>query len=187
MKKVKIYYDQTSHESDKFKAYDNTKLFNSTVKELESIIKKPIEDYQALKKDAYNYSLETIKKTFPKPFDLGLELEQTLKMLSIDLTNIQKNSEVLKTTPYRFVVTADGKAEPCQDKEPYCFYIDTPEQFERLEYCKEIIKICDKAIILTPYVHKANIILGFNRFVLLDPENGYIPNWRYVYYGVTLN
>lgn len=187
MKKQKIYYDEASHLNDNRNAYEITLVFNNSVKELEGIIKKPIEDYQAFRNDAYKYAIEEIKKAFPKPFELGLDTESTLKMLSIDLQNIARNSEVLQTTAYRFVVSKEGKAEPCQDKEPYCYYIDTAEQFERLTYSNEIIKVSEKAMTLNPYLHKGNLITGFNMFVTLNYENEYIPNWRYVYYGITVN
>jgi len=186
MKKVKIFYDEATHDLEKRQAYDVIVVYNNTVKALESIIKKPIADYKAFKNDAYNYSLDAIKKEFPKPFDLGLDIETTLKMIGIDLTTIQRNSEILKTSPYKIVIDNDGKASPSDDKELYTYYAETPEQFERLEYCKSIIAVAEKALLYNEYLHKGNIILGFNHFCHNDPQHGYQPNWHFVLNGIKL-
>ena len=163
MKKVKIYYDQTSHESDNFKAYDNTKLFNSTVKELESIIKKPIEDYQALKKDAYNYSLETIKKTFPKPFDLGLDLETTLKMLSIDMTNLKSYAEQFDSKTECVII--DGYAKNEVDQERFKQYCESEEQFVRYDFAVQCIDTIQKAVSYTNWLRPQDLASYYKSFV----------------------
>jgi hypothetical protein len=186
MKKVKIFYDELTHHLEKTNAYELTAVYNNTVKELESIIKKPIEDYKAFRNDAYNYSLDAIKKEFPKPFDLDLGLETTLKMIGIDLAIIKRNSEILRTSPYKIVINANGTASPGEDKEPYTYYAETPEQFERLEYCNSIIAVAEKALVYNKYLHKGNIILGFLHFCYNDPQHGYQPNWQFVLNGIKL-
>jgi hypothetical protein len=186
MKKVKIFYDEATHYLENRQAYEVIVIYNNTVKDLENIIKKPIADYKAFKNDAYSYSLDAIKKEFPKPFGLGLELETTLKMIGIDLTTIQRNSEILKTSPYKFDIDKEGKAIPSEDKEPYTYYAETPEQFERLEYSNSVIAIAEKALLHNQYLHKGNIILGFQNFCYNDPQHGYQPNWQFVLNGIKL-
>jgi hypothetical protein len=182
--KIKVYYDLGTHHNEMGNAYEITVIYNNTVKELESIIKKPIEDYQAFKKDAYNYSIEAIKKEFPKPFELGLDIESTLKMLTIDLNNIKRNGEIFKTSPYRFEIDKNGKATASEDQEPFTYYAETPEHFERLNFSNEIIAITEKAFSLNRNQNKGNMIVGFNSFVINDPQYGLIPNWQFILNGI---
>jgi hypothetical protein len=182
--KIKLFYDAGAHVGEMTRAYEGVLIFNNLVKELESIIKKPIEDYNAFKKDAYSYSIEAIKKTFPKPFDLGLDIEATLKMLTIDLSTIHKNSDFLKTFPYNFVIDKNGKAKESDDEEPYTYYAETTEHFERLAFSNEIITIAEKAYSLNPNLSKFNYVAGFTQFAVCDPQYGFIPNWRFVLYGI---
>ena len=184
-KRIPVFYDEATHTMIMRDAYETTLKFNEAVKELQAIIKKPIEDYQAFRKDILNYSIETIKETYPKPFELGMDKEATLKMLSIDLTKLEELSQIIATTPHRFnVCDKTGHASACDDKEPFTYYAETPEQFERLEYSNQIIEVAKKTVSYNKYQHLGNTIGGFINFVVLDPQKGLIPNWNFVMKGI---
>lgn len=183
--RVPVFYNEFDHTTAMRDGYETSLLFNEAVKELQAIIKKPIEDYKAFRTDVLGYSLEEIKKTFPKPFDLGLDLEQTLKMLTIDLTNLKRISQIISTTPHRFnVCDKTGYASACEDKEPFTFYAETPEHFERLEYSNKIIDVANNTLSYNKHQHLGNTIRGFINFVVLDPQKGLIPNWYFIKNGI---
>jgi hypothetical protein len=185
VKKVPLFYDNLQHLSDQRDAHQTSVLFNKAVAELETIIKKPIEDYKAFKNDILGYSLEMIKQTFPKPFELGLDNEATLKMLGINLSNINSISEKIQNTTHRYTVCKKtGVATPCNDKEPYTKYAETPEQFERLKFSNDIIAISEKAFELGNNLHKSDLVYGFKPFVVYDTQKGLIPNWYFVVNGI---
>jgi hypothetical protein len=183
--KVKVFYDNLQHLSDQRDAYPTTQLFNKAVSELETILKKPIEDYKAFKKDMVNYSLEAVKQAYPKPFNLGLDDSSTLKMLGIDLANITNIADKIQHTPHRFnVCSKSGTATVCDDKEPYTYYAETPEQLERLEFANEIIKLAEKAHSLKPNLNKDTIVSGFYDFAVFEPSKGFMPNRFFVMQGI---
>lgn len=183
--RIPVFYDEGQHVCEMRNAYETTLTFNEAVAELQMIIKKPIEDYNAFRQNILDYSIEAIKKTFPKPFELGMDNEATFKMLSIDLTKLDKLSQIITTTPHRFVVCEKtGKASPCEDKEPYTYYAETPEQFERMEFSNKIIEVAEKTVSFNKYQHLGNTIGGFINFVVLDPQKGLIPNWNFVIKGI---
>ena len=184
-KRIPVFYDEATHSMSMRDAYETTLKFNEAVKELQAIIKKPIEDYNAFRQNILDYSIETIKKTFPKPFELGLDNEATFKMLSIDLTNLKRLSQIITTTPHRFLVCdKTGMASACEDKEPHTYYAETPEHFERLKFCNEIINIAEKAYSLNENQNKGSLIIGFRSYVINDLQNGLIPNWHFVLKGI---
>ena len=183
--RIPVFYDEGQHVCEMRNAYETTLTFNEAVAELQMIIKKPIEDYNAFRQNILDYSIEAIKKTFPKPFELGMDNDATFKMLSIDLTKLDKLSQIITTTPHRFVVCEKtGKASPCEDKEPYIYYAETPEQFERMEFSNKIIEVAEKTVSFNKHQHLGNTIGGFINFVVLDPQKGLIPNWHFVIKGI---
>lgn len=183
--RIPVFYDEGQHVCEMRNAYETTLTFNEAVAELQMIIKKPIEDYNAFRQNILDYSIEAIKKTFPKPFELGMDNDATFKMLSIDLTKLDKLSQIITTTPHRFVVCVKtGKASACEDKEPHTYYAETPEHFERLKFCNEIIGITEKAHSLNENQNKGSLITGFRSYVFIDPQKGLIPNWHFVLKGI---
>lgn len=183
--RIPVFYDEIEHAGAMRSGYEVASIFNEAVAELQTIIKKPIEDYNAFRQNVLDYSIETIKKTFPKPFELGLDNEATFKMLSIDLTNLKRLSQIIATTPHRFIVCdKTGKASACEDKEPHTYYAETPEHFERLKFCNEIIRITEKAYSLNENQNKGSLITGFRSYVFIDPQKGLIPNWHFVLKGI---
>ena len=184
-KRIPVFYNELDHFNSMREGYEVSVLFNEAVAELETIIKKPIENYQDFRKNILEYSISEIKKTFPKPFELGLDDEATFKMLTIDLTNLKKLSETITTTPHRFnLCQKTGKASACEDKEPFTYYATTPEHFERLEFSNKIIEIAEKGYTFNTNQNKGFLISGFNTFVVNDPQKGLIPNWTFILKGV---
>ncbi|WP_369753342.1 hypothetical protein AB3G34_02330 [Flavobacterium sp. WC2409] len=184
-KRIPVFYNEFDHSNSMRDGYETSLLFNEAVNELQAIIKKPIADYKAFRKDILSYSIEVIKEAFPKPFELGLDNENTFKMLSIDLTNLKRISQIIITTPHRFnVCDKTGHASACEDKEPFTYYAETPEQFERLEYSKQIIEVAEKTLLFNKHQHLGNTIAGFINFIVYDPQKGLIPNWYFVLNGI---
>ena len=96
LQKTPVHYDEMVHIMVMHDDYEISLVFNQAVAELEAIIKAPIQDYEAFKNDVLGYSIEAIKKTFPKPFDMGLGIEGALKMLSIDFSELDQLNQILK-------------------------------------------------------------------------------------------
>jgi len=185
LERIPVHYAEIEHVTAMREGYGVSVIFNQAVAELETIIKKPIEDYKAFRKDILGYSIEAIKTTFPVPFTMGLDDEATLKMMSIDISKLEQYSEKLKTTPHRFNVCAkSGKASACENEEPYTYYAETPEHFERLDFSNKIIEVAEKAHSYNRNQNKGNIIAGFTSFVINDPQKGLIPNWQFVVNGI---
>lgn len=183
IKKVALYYDASTHADDMRKGYELSMLFKKAVVDLEKIISKPIEDYQAFKNDIIGYSINAIKKNFPKPFALGLDNETTFKMLSIDFNNISNIGNKLNNQKHLFVVDKNGKAEEILDVELYTLFASTPEHFERMAFCDVIIDVVNKAYELIPNQNKAQIMSGFNRFITFEPSERIGYNSHYILKG----
>ncbi len=184
-RKTAVFYNEGQHHSDMGQTYETTLLFKEAKNSLEAILENPIEDYKAFRADLLGYSIAQIKNKFPKAFDLGLPIDKTLQMLSIDLRIIERADGILKTTPHRFnVCPKTGDCTPDEDKEPYIKYITTDEQHERFDFASELIKLLDKAHTFKPGTQKANLTNGLSHIVYFDPQVGFVPNHFFVAEGI---
>ena len=185
-KKVKVFFDESAHYQEMNKAYEIAGVFKAAKNELESIISKPIEDFTAFRSDVLNYSLAEIKKVYPGAFNLNLPLDKTLQMLSIDLRKIENYDAILATTPHSINVCCEtGEATPNDDKEPFCWYAETPEQHERLNFANELSDILERSHKFMPHVHKANMTTGLERLVYFNMQNERIqPHHYFVMNGI---
>ncbi|MGL2963594.1 hypothetical protein ACSVH2_07215 [Flavobacterium sp. RSB2_4_14] len=84
--KTKIYYDELKHITQKNEVFKYAEIYRKAKEHLEQITKQPIND--AFYNDMQSYSIEAIKQAYPKPFELGLELDVTLNMIKIDIKPI---------------------------------------------------------------------------------------------------
>ena len=73
IKREKIYlnFNRELYNIVRNGASEKVRHLNNAIEELETIIKKPIDDYKTFSKDILGYSMKQIKETFPKPFDLA--------------------------------------------------------------------------------------------------------------------
>lgn len=136
---------------------------NRAIEDLEIIIKKPIDDYKAFSKDILGYSIETIKKTYPKPFDLGLDLETTLKMLSIDMTDLKIYAEQFDVNTECTIIDSYAKFEV--DQEAYRKYCETDEQFVRYDFAMQCIDTINKAVSYASHLRPQDLASYYRWFV----------------------
>lgn len=184
-KKTAIYYSELDHFNAMREGDTLGLLFTEAKNELETILEKPIEDYTAFRNDVLGYSITEIKNKFPKAFDLGLPIEKVLAMLSIDLRMIERVDATLKTTPHKFCVCPKtGKATPDECKDDFIQYATTDEQHKRMDFSNELIAVLERAHQYMPYIAKYNLVLGLERLITLDPQEGIIPNRFFVLEGI---
>jgi dsDNA-binding SOS-regulon protein len=184
-KRTAVFYNEAEHTNAMGEGHKTSLLFKEAKEELEAILEKPIENYEEFQNDILGYSIAEIKIKFPKAFDLGLSLEKTLAMLSIDLKLITRADGVLKTTPHKYCVCKKtGEAKADESKESFIQYAETDEQHERLDFANELIVILEKAYLYAPHVHKSNVTNGLYHIVVFDPQEGLIPNRFFVLEGI---
>lgn len=184
-RKTAVFYNELEHLSAMSNAYETTVIFKDAKEDLETILGRSIQDFEAFRKDILGHSLAEIKKTYPKAFDLGLPIEKTLKLLSIDLRKIERADAVIKTTPHKFCVCPKtGLATPDENKEPYIQYAITDEQHERLDFAEQLVAILEKAHTFKLGTNKANLTNGISHLVAYDPQKGLIPNHFFVLEGI---
>jgi hypothetical protein len=177
--KTVIYYDEMTHLMNSSSANDIAKALNDAVAEIEAITESKVMDKEAFRSDILGESMKLIKKSFAKVFALGLNDKQTLKTLSIDMTNIERLHNIVSTNPTALLFDAEGKAYPSNDKEPYLYYAETKEEIERLDFANHIITVLNKCNRLTPHLSVAGLGSGLRVFVVMD--NGVLtPNWRFI-------
>jgi hypothetical protein len=177
-----LFYDAMAHFQAQMDGQNVAASHNDGIARLEAILKKKVTDYTPFKEDFLAAALNEIKKTYPKPFALGLDQEQTLTMLKIDLKPIELISRTLNTTPYTYHVCSKGNATACTDKEPFTKYATTPEQMERLKYCNELIQTIETAgAKSTKNVNARTLGTFFTEFIYYDVESQkLVPNHNYV-------
>lgn len=184
-KKTAIYYSELDHLNAMREGDALGLLFKEAKNELETILEKPIEDYTAFRNDVLDYSIASIKAKFPKAFDLGLPIEKVLAMLSIDLRMIERVDATLKTTPHKFCVCAKtGNATADECKDDFIQYATTDEQHKRMDFSNELIAVLERAHQYMPHIGKYNLVLGLERLITLDPQEGLIPNRFFVLEGI---
>jgi hypothetical protein len=164
------------------KAHETAKVFTDAKNELETILEKPIENYTAFKNDVLGYSIAEIKLKYPAAFNLNLGLDKTLQMLSIDLRKLEQYDATLKTTPHKICVCPKkGTATADDDKEPFCWYAETPEQLQRLRFAQSLADLLEQAQEYKPGTAKANLTNGVNHIVYFNMQNEKItPNHFFV-------
>ena len=187
VKKVKVFFDEISHYQEMNRAYEITKVFNDAKNELETILEKPIDNYTAFRNDILQYSIAAIKDKYPAAFNLNLGLDKTLSMLSIDLRKLEQYDATLKTTPHKICVCPKkGTATADDDKEPFCWYAETPEQHERLNFANELVGVLERAHEnYLQHTHKANLTNGLQRLVYFEPQTEKItPHHYFIMNGI---
>ena len=165
IKREKIYlnFEQEIYNIERTASIEKLAPLNKAIEELETIIKKPIEDYTAFSKDILAYSIEAIKQTYPKPFDLGLDLETTLKMLSIDMTNLKSYAEQFDSKTA--CVLIDGYAKNEVDQERFKQYCESEEQFVRYDFAVQCIDTIQKAVSYTNWLRPQDLASYYKYFV----------------------
>jgi hypothetical protein len=178
--KKKVWYDQAEHTTQMRNAHGVTLVFKDAVASLEAILESPIKDYAAFKNDVLGYAIAQIKIKFSKAFGLGLSLDQTLSMLSIDLRKIETADGVIKTTPYSITVSESGEASADEDQERFTYYAESEDQHKRLDFANELCNILERAHHYKPGTGIANLTYGVNHIVVFDPQKEVIiplPNF----------
>jgi hypothetical protein len=185
-KKTAVFYNEQLHHSEMSQAHESMQTFKRAKNNLEAITNKPIKDFEAFRKDILGYSMQSIKETFPKPFELGLTDEATLKMLSIDLKQLTQDDAFLSTTPFKFCVCSKtGETTPDECKENYIWYATTEEQHQRLDFANELSNILERAYLFTPHTFKSNVTNGLTHIVYFDVQTETIkPNHFFVMNGI---
>ncbi len=165
IKREKIYlnFEQEIYNIERTASIEKLAPLNKAIEELETIIKKPIEDYTAFSKDILAYSIEAIKQTYPKPFDLGLDLETTLKMLSIDMTNLKSYAEQFDSKTECVII--DGYAKNEVDQERFKQYCESEEQFVRYDFAVQCIDTIQKAVSYTNWLRPQDLASYYKYFV----------------------
>lgn len=184
VKKTAVFYDALSHHLAMSQSHETSLIFKRAKENLEQITNRPIKDYEAFRNDIICYSMQSIKETFPKPFELGLTDEATLKMLSINIDQLKTDAENLKNNPIAFCVcNKTGAVSPDENREPHTWYITTKEQHDRLNFTTELAEMLELASKVTPYVRKANVTNGLSHLVYycmetdtLKPSHTYVTN-----------
>ena len=168
VKREKIYlnFEQELYNIERNASIEKLAPLNKAIEELETIIKKPIDDYKAFSKDILSYSVEAIKQTYPKPFDLGLDLETTLKMLSIDMTNLKSYAAQFDNKTECVII--DGYAKNEVDQERFKQYCETDEQFERYDFCMQAIDTIEKAVSYAPILAPQSLAAQFRSFITVE-------------------
>jgi NADH/NAD ratio-sensing transcriptional regulator Rex len=164
-KREKIYvsFNQEMYNSVRDEANKKERYLNKAIKELETIIKKPISDYEAFSKDILGYALKEIKTTFPKPFNLDLGDEATLKMLSIDLANLEECAKHLNTNTEYTIVNGHARIEV--DEEKFKQYVETETQFERYDFALQCVDTIEKAVHYLDRLRPQDLASYYQNFV----------------------
>lgn len=165
IKREKIYlrFEEELYNNETNSAIEKLKPLNNSIEELETIIKKPISDYKAFSKDILGYSMKEIKKAFPKPFNLDLGDEATLKMLSIDLTDLKKYVKQWNINT-EFEIK-DGYTYISIDEERFKQYAETKEQFERYDFAMQCIDTIQKAVLYANWLRPQDLASYYKKFV----------------------
>lgn len=180
VKKVKVFFDEASHHQEMTKTYEIVEVYKAAAKELETIIEKTIDNPIEFKNDPLLYSIAQIKLKYPAAFNLNLGLDKTMQMLGIDLRKLEQHDAVLKTTPHKIdVCNKTGNCTPNDDKEPFIWYAEQPEQLARLQFANELAALLERANEYTPFTHKANLTNGLQRFVYFEPQTEKITPHHY--------
>ncbi|MEZ7505769.1 hypothetical protein [Flavobacterium sp. Arc2] len=161
--KIFLKFESENYKLERSATIEKLAPLNKAIEELETIIKKPIEDYKAFSKDILGYSIEQIKKTYPKPFDLGLDMDTTLKMLSIDMTNLKSYAEQFDVNTE--CVIEDGYSRNEINQDQFNKYCESPEQFDRYDFCLQIIDTIKKAVGHEPAFSLQGLAVNFRRFI----------------------
>lgn len=161
--KIFLRYDIENYKAASELASEKLTPLNKAIEELEAILKNDIEDYKAFSKDILTYSVEAIKKAYPKPFQLDLDLETTFKMLSIDLTNLKNYARTFDTST-EFTIT-NSYARNKIKSENFNRYVETPEQFDRYDLSMQIIDTIKKAISYSPALTLPFMASRFRKFI----------------------
>lgn len=181
MRKEKIYFDEWSFTDNWAKAFEIAKVFKEAKNELEEILEKPIKDYGAFKANPIEYAKEAIKEANPKVFALGLTMENTLKMLSVNLNNLERLSKVITLSPFEIVVDKNGIAVASENKEPFTVYAETKDELERYDFCLKLIEIMKEAHNQNTDKPLRSFNAGFMHLILWNVQTeSYIPNWQFV-------
>ncbi len=165
IKREKIYlnFNQELYNIVRNGASEKVRHLNDAIEELETIIKKPIDDYKTFSKDILGYSMKQIKGTFPKPFDLDLGNEATLKMLSIDMTNLKNYAEQFDSKTECVII--DGYAKNEVDQESFKQYCESEEQFVRYDFAMQCIDTIQKAVSYTNWLRLQDLASYYKSFV----------------------
>ena len=184
--KTAVFYDESGHNLEMNQAYEVGLIFKRAKETLEQITNTPIADYEAFRADILGYSMQSIKQTFPKVFNLELSEADTLKMLSINLEQLKKDAADLQAHPVPFCVCKKtGAVTPEENREKHTWFITTKEQHDRLKFTNELADILQRASEVTPYVRKANVTNGLIHLVYYDAQTDTLkPNHNYVMKGI---
>jgi hypothetical protein len=183
--RTKVWYNEAQHHTEMRNAHGVTLVFKDAAASLEAILESPIKDYAAFKNDVLGYAIAQIKIKFSKAFGLGLSLDQTLSMLSIDLRKIETADGVLKTTPYLITVSESGEAAADDDQERFTYYAESEDQHNRLDFANELCNILERAHHYKPGTGIANLTNGLNHIVIFDPQKeGLMPRPYFVLEGI---
>ena len=165
IKREKIYlnFNQELYNIVRNGASEKVRHLNDAIEELETIIKKPIDDYKTFSKDILGYSMKQIKETFPKPFDLDLGNEATLKMLSIDLSKLKSYAEQFDNKTECVII--DGYAKNEVDQERFKQYCESEEQFVRYDFAVQCIDTIQKAVSYTNWLRPQDLASYYKYFV----------------------
>lgn len=181
MRKEKIYFDEWSFTDNWAKAFEVSKVFKEAKNELEEILQKPIKDFGAFKTNPIEYAKEAIKEANPKVFALGLSDENTLKMLSINLNNLERLSNVITRSPYAIIVTEKGEVSPDENKEPFTIHAEKVDELERYDFCLKLIEVIKEAYKQNTDKPLRLFNAGFMHLIIWDVQTeSYIPNWQFV-------
>lgn len=184
-KKTAVFYNELEHHSTMSQANEAVEVYKRAKNNLQTIIGKEIKDFKGFRKNPLAFSMAIIKETFPKPFELGLSDEATLKMLSIDLSQLEKDSLYLIGTPHQIkICDKTGNCEPQDDKEQFISYATNDLQHDRLQFCQDLISNLEKCHEYAPYRGKHNLVMGLIPFIYLDPQRGLVPNHNFVLNGI---
>ena len=165
IKREKIYlnFNRELYNIVRNGASEKVRHLNDAIEELETIIKKPIDDYKTFSKDILGYSMKQIKETFPKPFDLDLGNEATLKMLSIDLSKLKECAREWDINTEFTII--DNYARIEVDQESFKQYCESEEQFVRYDFAMQCIDTIQKAVSYTNWLRLQDLASYYKSFV----------------------
>lgn len=165
IKREKIYlnFNRELYNIVRNGASEKVRHLNNAIEELETIIKKPIDDYKAFSKDILSYSLEAIKKTYPKPFELDLGNEATLKMLSIDLSKLKDCAREWDVNTEFTII--DNYARIEVEQESFKQYCESGEQFKRFDFAMQCIDTIQKAVSYSNWLRPQDLASYYKSFV----------------------
>ncbi|HEY6143092.1 MAG TPA: hypothetical protein VIV55_06615 [Flavobacterium sp.] len=161
--KIHMSFQGEAYNNVREEASEKIKPLNNAIKELETIIKKPISDYEAFSKDLLGYALKEIKITYPKPFELELGDEATLKMLLIDLTSLKECAKKWDINTKHTI--EEGYAHIAIDIEKFNQYAETKEQFERYDFAMQCVDTIEKATSYVKWLRPQDLADHYKFFV----------------------